>query len=174
MTPTNDRWRTAVHEAGHAVACVELGGRCSGLALFPTGGGLAGTQGLFGDKHAFMTASGHAAEILATEYSAPELPVVETAAPEPSIDTIGEPSWFSFNTARYEEQPERYETDQRTLALWSIAGREEDPDSWARRVRFAHHVADQIVKANATRIVRLAAELFVKNRLSRVEIETLI
>ena len=173
MTTPSDRWRTACHEAGHAVAGSELGGRISGLALTENGGGLAGIQGLTGDRHCFMTAAGPAAEYLAAEYDAPELPTAEPTPPEP-VTADDPPTRFAFNVARYGTHPEQYQTDDRVIAEWAISGRESEPESWAKRVAFAKHVASDIIEKNVGTVMRVATELYIRGRLTRVEIETLL
>ena len=172
MTSTNDRWVVAVHEAGHGVAGVELGGRCVGLALTSDGGGIAGVPDLHGDRHVFMVAAGPAAEYLATEYDAPELPVVEPTAPVEDTTDDFAAEWFEHAIAKSEKHPQFCVSDDRTIALWAITGREDDPDSWSRRVQFAKRIAGEIVEANVDKIVRVAEALFIRGRLSRDEVSS--
>ena len=176
MTATNDRWVVACHESAHAIAGHVLGGRLSGLAL-TANGGLAGVEGLHGDRHAFMTAAGPAAEHLASEHPAPELPVDDdehvgdrTATVADDLDSLR----MGLHVARFGSHPGEYPSDDRSLALWAITSHEDDPDSWARRIRFARHVADEIIVKNAGTVLRVATELFIRGRLSRVEIENLL
>ena len=173
MTTSSDRWRTAIHEAGHAIAGHELGGRCVGLALREDGG-LASVYDLHGSTFAYMVAAGPAAEYLATKHPAPEMPPADVITREPIDPADSEASRFEFAVARAAIQPTHYQSDARSIALWAITSHEDDPDSWSRRVRFARHVADEIVERNVDRIVRLASELFIRGRLSRVEIESLL
>src|SRR5690349_20593175 len=72
---TND-WRTAVHEAAHAVCAVAQNGRAHFAAV--DDGGVCSCECNSQDANAFMYAAGPEAEYLADEFSAPELVEVAT------------------------------------------------------------------------------------------------
>ena len=156
----NERWRIACHEAGHAVACLALGGQCNGVMLH-VDGGLAMVDGLYQDREAYMIASGPAAERLAEQCDAPmcePIPFNEVAA-NPPID--GDPMFSRWTTvADVSGVNGGSESDDRKLALWSIEGRESEPDTWVRRLKFARHISNQIIEANREAILRVARELF--------------
>lgn len=161
MRPTmNERWRIACHEAGHAVACLALGGQCSGVMLH-VDGGFAMVDGLYQDREAYAIASGPAAERLAEQFDAPmcePIPLAEVAA-NPPID--GDPIFSRWTSvADVSGVNGGSESDDRKLALWSIEGRESEPDTWVRRLKFARHISNQIIEANREAILRVARELF--------------
>jgi hypothetical protein len=170
---TNERWSTACHEAGHAVAGLALGGQCNGLLLHLDGGS-AFVVGLYQDREAYMIAAGKEAERLANEFDAPTcepIPLDEVASNPP---TEGDRTFAQWTTvANVPGVNNGSVSDDRSLALWAIGGRESEPDTWTRRLAIARHVADEIVEQNATAIVRIASALFQKGALTAPEIRSL-
>lgn len=171
---TDDQWRIAVHEAGHAVAALEFGGQCDGLVLLPEGGGLAGVEALGNGRDAYMIAAGPESERLAEEYDAPE-----AMRPSGELLTVNEiESTSIFRSAPYlaaqlakpENKRKSWVSDERHLALWAITGHEHDPESWARRLDFVRHVAREVVDRNVETIIRLARALYEAGSLSADEI----
>lgn len=164
------RWKTAIHESGHALAAIVLGGKCLGIVLYPDGGGQTHFTELLGDREAFAIAAGQAAERLAQSYAAPEcLPTAE-------IETVHlrESSPFlACQLSKGSDVHKEFVSDDRYIALWAIGGNESEPERWVARVAHAHRVAVQIVETNAAAIVRVAAELFVRGNLCRDEITEL-
>ena len=162
----DDRWFIAIHEAGHAVAGIALGGQVDGVVLM-FDGGLAHVRGLHCDRHAFMVASGPAAEYLSQQHAAPER-VAETPPPLPANAD------FQFAEICYfADRPgllKTFESDDRKIAQWAIDGRESEPESWAGRVQFCHHIAAKIVAENEACIVEIARQLFIHGRLTSDEV----
>jgi hypothetical protein len=185
LTPTNsetptmmpDRWRTACHEAGHAVAAVVLGGKCLGVVLYGDGG-QAQLDELLGNRNAFAVAAGPVAERLAEQFPAPATPPAETRVL--SVDEIealpvcASAPFLGCQLARTAQDRKGGDSDARSLALWAVTGNEDAPETWAKRVEFARRVADEIVQANAAAIIRVGESLFVYGSLSRDEINQLI
>lgn len=174
-TDRSDRWRTAIHEAAHAVAGLRLGGRVDGLLLVADGG-LAHCDELSPDNHAFMTAAGPNAERLADEYDAPDGPLAsykEIATNELPEGTSNDFAW-SCSFADVQGVSQTAKSDARTLAEWAITSHEHEPESWARRVTFAKRVAAELVDRNADAIARIAERLFIQGRLTGDEIKSLM
>lgn len=171
------RWRTSLHEAGHAVASIVFGGRALGVCLLSEGGGLCQSDELDRTRSAFMIASGAAAERLTAEYPVPDLKTDHTTV---TVDEIENLSVFSSaptlacQMVRSPDTRKHFDDDDRRLALWAIFGNESDPDSWARRVQFARHMAENLIERNALAIVRIATALFEKSSLSETEIKKLV
>lgn len=167
---TSDRWVTAVHEAGHAVAALELDGQCEGLVL-NVDGGLAHVTVPCPDREAYMIAAGPTAQELAGKNAAPELQGPEklgtTKALHPKEDFMFA---LSVELAEVPGSMRTLETDERRLAVWAIGGHESEPDSWARRIQFANYVAHKVVSANVEKIIRVAEQLFIHGHLSGDEV----
>jgi len=172
---TNERLRLSCHEAGHAIAAIELGGTCNGVILTNAGGQTI-VDGLYSDRAAFMYASGPAAEVLADRFEPPA--VNSFIAPDELSATItpGDTSVLAMlcSVADIEQLPRSAVSDERELALWSITGREDEPESWAGRVAFAKRVAAEIVSKNTQAILKVAGALYERGKLSREEIKTLL
>tara|TARA_R110002049_G_scaffold72490_7_gene187569 strand:- start:154450 stop:154998 length:549 start_codon:yes stop_codon:yes gene_type:complete len=174
MCDHSHRWRVAIHEAGHAIAALELGGETNGVILTAQSSGLALVDGLHGDCDAFMSAAGTAAEYLADQHTAPDEPI--TTPQQIAADDIPADSHRDFATAcSFADLPTPRSSipDDVRIARWAIAGRESDPDCWAGRVDFAKYVAEKIINANVDRIVAVASQLFIRGRLSGDEIQTI-
>jgi hypothetical protein len=171
----NERWRIACHEAGHVVAGVMLGGRVTGALIIATGG-QALVDGLYSDRFAFMIAAGPLSESLASSHEPPVCESVVNPEQLASTSVAGVERDLAIAScfADLEAIPRSALSDDRHLAEWAITGREDQPQSWARRVEFCHHVAGQIVDKNAGAIVRIAEQLFIRGRLSGQEITNLI
>jgi hypothetical protein len=172
---TNDRWRIACHEAGHCIAALELGGTCNG-AVLTAAGGQAFVDGLYADRQAFMVAAGPAAESIADRYEPPAAVSVVSPAElaSASLQDVDRDLATACSFADLESLPRSAASDSHKLALWSITGREEEPESWAGRVAFAKRVAAEIVNKNARAIVEIAKSLYVAGRLTGEEIKSLL
>lgn len=164
----NARWKTAVHEAGHAVACVILGGRCDGIGIEPEGGGYANCTELSPSFDAFTTAAGPEAEYLSAEIAPPDIPspsLSPVPLPSVGVDDLAHARSVLARAAFLRSPP-----DDVRLAEWAISGRADDPDCWAGRVRFARHTASKIVADHRDTILSVARELFARGVLSKSEI----
>lgn len=169
----DERWIVACHEAGHAVVALVLGGRCDGLALSADGeGGLAQCCELLGDRVAYVDAAGNAAEYLAKRNDAPELPIQRSQVAVDEI-TAELPMVLVMASERPVGHLRRYVSDERSIALWAIAGHEGNPESWAGRVARVHRTASEIVERNADQILAVARALYVAGKLNGDEIKSL-
>ncbi len=171
----NERWRTSIHEAGHAIASITLGGRCDGVLLNAVGG-LAICDDLTGDQFAFMAAAGPAGEILLQHHEAPEAAQAsyKEVAEEKMLEVAGKEFATVCMFADVEQPPSTQKSDDRHIAEWAIGGRETDPGCWARRVNLAKYVAGKIVAEHAAAIVRVAERLYVEGRVPGQQIEILM
>jgi hypothetical protein len=147
------RWKTCLHEAGHAVA-----GRLPlkrtikavvysddvGAAYLEIDGGIPRTF-----EEALAVAAGPAAESLADQYAAPQVqpaPALEAAYPEPSVPL----------KAQLRQSP----SDAVAIARWCIGGVEKQPDRWIRRYNWIHREARILVARHRQEIVEAAVDLF--------------
>lgn len=170
----SERWVAALHEAGHAVAVFQLGGRCEGIVVTGHGTGGCTFGGLLGDRAAFAVAAGQAAETLAGQHDPPPVDAIESPAELP-VDAAGLRCDFLVREANRQPGDRwTHPSDDQSLARWAIAGRESEPESWPRRVRFAKRVAAEIVERNAERILRVASELYRLGRLTGDDIDKLL
>lgn len=174
----SERWRFCLHESGHGVSAIALGGKCLGLVVFADGsGGLAQNTQLLPDREAYSIASGPAAETLETRFPAPEMAVSAcdvTTKNFVSLPIYSSSPGLAVQMARSEDNRGHFDSDDRCLALWAIGGHEDRPESWSGRVAFVKHVAAEIIERNAESIVRVATELFVRGSLCRDEITELL
>jgi hypothetical protein len=173
---SGERWRIACHESGHAVAAIELRGRCDGL-LIDADGGQAHINQLCGDRLAFAIAAGPAAEHLAGEHQAPDVepaPLASVVSEQPSLLSVDRDFALACQMADVPGIGRRSPSDSRFIAEWAIGGREDAPELWAGRVAFAKRVASQIVEKNGSQIVALASALFIRGRLTGAEIVNLL
>ncbi|MDZ4686691.1 MAG: M50 family metallopeptidase [Planctomycetaceae bacterium] len=170
---TSDRWKTSVHEAGHAVAAVVMGGRCAGLVLVDDGG-LAQNYELLGAREAYAIAAGPAAERLVEQHPAPTTSPAKskvlTVDEIEALSVFGTAPFLACQLGRAADNRRHFDSDERTLALWAITGREDTPGSWATMLEHANRVAAEIIARNSTAVVRIAAALFVAGSLSEDEI----
>lgn len=170
----NERWQTACHEAGHAIASIVLGGKAHGVVLFPGGGGQAQIDELLADRLAYSIAAGPAAERLAKEHPAPtESPVESILLSVDEVEALpvfASAPYIACQMARSHEDRKNSATDAQILAHWAIRGCEDVPEAWAGRVAHAHRMAAEIVRRNAESIVRVARALFVAGSLSEIQI----
>lgn len=171
---TGERWTAAIHEAAHAVAAIELGGRVEGLVVTTHGTGGCTFDRLLADRAAFAVAAGSIAEHLAGQHTPPPVDAVE---PVVELPAGASGRGFDFLSREANRQPGdrwTHPSDDQSLARWAIGGREDDPESWAGRVAFAKRVATQIVERNADRIVLVATELYRHGRLTEIDINNLL
>ncbi|KLU02968.1 hypothetical protein RISK_004938 [Rhodopirellula islandica] len=164
---TDHRWETAIHEAGHAVAAIVLGGKCTHAELTLDSGHVLLDE-LSPDDRAFAVSAGPAAEFLAGLHEPPPRPMGEMGQgsvdlghlPEPhtSPETPAkEPSWFS-------------PPDDVKVARWAIEGCEKEPERWASRVYFARHIAHKIIEDHRDEILTLASRLYLAGQLDQAEV----
>jgi hypothetical protein len=149
------RWRTCLHEAGHAVAGqILLGGTTRAVVLRDH----CGAAYLGGDERApvsfervLAVAVGAAAELLAARHAPPEAvpgPALEVAYPEP-VAALREEVW---------ESP----ADATTIARWCIAGVEERPERSVGRFHWIHREARLFVARHRREITQSAAGLYAR------------
>lgn len=147
------RWRTCLHEAGHAVVGRALLGHTTRAAVFDDGWGVADVGDGGGvpvsDESAFAVAAGPAAESLAEDYPHPQ-----TAASQPL--EIRYPATSVCVKARAEAAM----TDDVALARWCIAGFESRPLRWSRRYDWVYEQADALIARHEVEIVAVATSLF--------------
>lgn len=169
-----NRWQVALHESGHAVSTIVMGGRCDGVALLDDTSGLCQSSELLGDREAFCIASGPAAEILAEEYPAPNCTPAEsrtlTVDEIESLPICKTAPFLATQLARTESDRTDGPSDDRRIALWAISSHEDQPELWARRVVRAHRIAADIVQRNATAIAAVATELYMRGSLCGPEV----
>ena len=173
-------WKLAIHEAGHGVIAIVLGGQCTGVAIYGGGGG-ARLDGLdhhdelgtlFSRRHAIATAAGPAAEVLADRFPVP----TETPAAHRKLtidEFLANPddvrNLIADNQARPDE--DRFlVSDDRKIAEWAIGGNEQFPETWAGRVADVHRAAAELVEQNAEAIARLATALYVRGSLDEDQV----
>jgi len=162
------RWKTALHEAGHACAALALGGTCARLAICPDGHGMAFIDGLLPFDHAITLAAGAAAEGALGDEPAPPGPEPQSVharreAYHPPAEEL------SSLAARFPRATAV--SDERAVAQFSISGLEhEPPERWAQRYYTIHAVASQVVEDHRQQILRLARELFRRGELHEHEI----
>ena len=167
-------WRTSLHESGHGIASLALGGTCEGLVMFDDGAGIAQIGELLPNQEAYSIAAGPAAESLASDFPIPNVESAKTGVL--TVDEIETLPLFATapalacQLARTSDDRRPGDSDNRRLALWAIAGCEDEPGRWAERVAFAHRIAGEIVRNNAQAIAAVAAELFSKGSLSGSEV----
>lgn len=175
LTPQSKsaRWKTALHEAGHAVACIAMGGRCDGVVILPENAGLAATSELLGDREVFVVAAGPAAESLVDRFGVPSMITQQPALLEiERLPVFQSEPLLASQMAHATNH--RFDSDDRGLALWAITGHEDAPESWAPRVEHAKRVATEIVEKHADTIARVASLLFACGSLAREEITNLM
>ena len=169
---TNDRWQTALHEAGHGVAAIVLHGQCRGLALYVDGGGLAAFDGLNGNPLAYAIAAGPAAERLAERIPMPtETPAELKLLTVDELESLPICATAPFLAAQMAREVRKgSDSDDVSLANWAIAGAASSPGSWAGKVAHAHRMAKMIVTRHTDAIVRVATKLLLTGSLSEAEI----
>ncbi|HUP82409.1 MAG TPA: hypothetical protein VM260_27900 [Pirellula sp.] len=169
---TNNYWLVSCHESGHAIGSIVMGGRCDGL-LLSADGGQAHCLDLIGDRNAFMVACGPAAESLSEKFDAPECtPVPFEAIANNPPETASRDFALWCGVADISGINRKCVSDSRVLALWAIE-REDEPESWARRIEFVHRVAAEIVDKNMAKILRIARALYQRGVLTGTEIKQL-
>ena len=147
------RWRTCLHEAGHAVAGRVLLGDVARAVVFGDGCGAAylrsdaSSHASF--EQALAIATGPAAEMLASRYTPPN------GAPARALEAAyGEPAAALRKGLR--ESP----TDADAIARWCIAGVEDQPERWVNRFHWIHREARLFVAEHQDQIVETAAALY--------------
>ena len=173
-----ERWRFCLHESGHGLSAIVLGGRCLGLVIFDDGtGGLSQADELLGNREAYSIAAGPAAEILASRFPVPEVAVIANCINVDNLETsplFASSPMLACQMARTPDTRKHFDSDDRALALWAIDGNESEPERWASRVALARRIASEIVERHADAIVRVATALFASGSLCRDEITELL
>jgi len=153
---TASRWRTCLHEAGHAVVGRVLLGHTTRAAVFEDGWGVADVGDGGGvptsPEAAITVAAGPAAEALADRFPPPEAAQVQ---PSPPLE------------ARYPDRAASLKADLRTtmlddvaIARWCIAGFESRPLRWTRQYEWVYQQADALIRRRRREIVSVAKRLF--------------
>lgn len=167
---SESRWETALHEAGHCVAALALGGECRGAVVLPDGGGYAQPIVLDSTQHAYAIAAGAVAEDLAKQHPAPDVEIGSRWLTDDEIEALPISQSAPLLARRLGSNPRNSDSDERTLALWAIQGRERFPHEWVSRIEHAKTMAAAIVRRNADAVVRVARALFIAGSLSEQEI----
>ena len=166
----SDRWATSIHEAGHAVAAIALGGQCTQVTLQPDTSGMAFIQDLLYSDDVVATAAGPVAEKLLADTPAPEqVPTPESFDVRPSIADLTPAEKLEHIAAKY--PPISTPSDARVVAEFCIRGVEDDSARWIERHQFILHRAEVVVRNHADKILRVARELFARGILTENEIE---
>ena len=147
------RWRTCLHEAGHAVAGRLLLKRTIKAVMYADDVGAAYLE-IDGAiprtfEEALAVAAGPAAESLAEQYAPPQ------AQPAPALEAA-----YPESTAPLEAQLRQSPPDAAAIARWCIGGVEEQPERWVRRFHWIHREALILVARHQQEIVQVATGLF--------------
>lgn len=150
-----ERWRTCLHEAGHAVAALGLLGAERAGAVIWRGGGAADVGGDDGAdppsfRSAVVAAAGRHAERLAIECPAPRS---RPAKLERRPDT-------ARTMARLSSEAAAALSDDDAIRAWSMAGPGLDWRQWRRRLVTTHWAARQFVREHQVAIIETARELY--------------
>lgn len=157
----NNRWATALHEAGHAAAGLALGVAVFRVSLNAQDGGLCWHDFTSSSKDAYLVAAGPIAQKLLADFPPPQ-----------EREQSSEPKSFAELPPHIAEKVRRYYaendgtfgkdavSDERQLALYAIEDCEDEPERWAYRIRIANQVATTIVNAHREQIIRIATLLF--------------
>ena len=169
-TDDQDRWEICIHEAGHVVAAIVLGGKCSRVVA-TSDGGVAHSLKLCPTDHAFVVASGPMADELLSSTPAPQLKIEDLpVSAESSNDLDAEPAnQVEAIAALGAPGP----SDDQQLAEWAISNYPGDPERWAPRVYWAREIARRIVSDHREKIIDVATELYRKHVLKGTEIEAM-
>ena len=130
------RWKTCLHEAGHAVAGRHLLKRTTRAAVFGNGAGVADLGG------------GNDVPVSFREVKAAAAVPLETAYPQ--------------NAGRLAAGVAKMMPDETAIARWCIQGRESQPRLWSRRHRWVYSAAAEFVSEYQREIVAVAAQLYEK------------
>ncbi len=151
--PTVRRWKTCVHEAGHAVAGRVMLKRTVKAAVYDAHHGAAylgrddATPRTF--EEALAVAAGQAAEVLADGHAPPQ------ESPPPPL-TMTYPEAVAPLMAQLRQSPR----DSVSLARWCIRGIEDQPERWTKRFYWIRHEADLFVARHREEIVAIASQLY--------------
>lgn len=147
------RWKTCLHEAGHAVAGRVLLKRSATAVVYDDDRGAAylGNDGQIPRtfEDALVIAAGPEAEALADLYAPPP-------TPPPAPLTVTHPR----GTAPLIAQMRESLPDAVVIARWCIRGIENQPDRWAKRHCWIHREAQFFVGRHQQEIVEVAKQLF--------------
>lgn len=163
-----NRWITAIHEAGHAVAGFVLTRTRVVMTLHEDGGAAWPLQDMPPTDRAIMTAAGPLAEALAARHAPPEVPLtVAAASPSmpPSLPTI-ESLGTSETAAELKSDLARSPSDHVAIARWCIEGIETQPERWAQRHAWLQTLAARLVRDHEQQIVEAARVLYLRGVVS--------
>lgn len=150
------RWKTCLHEAGHAVAGHWLLKRRVKAAVYEADVGEAyldieaAVPRTF--EEALSVAAGPAAEELADDMTPPQ-----ASPPAPAL-TVTHAEAVAPLVAQLRQSPR----DAVALALWCIRGIEGEPERWAKRFYWIRREAGLFVACHRQEIVAVAAELYAR------------
>ena len=151
--PAVRRWKTSLHEAGHAVAGRVAMKRTVRAAVYEAGIGAAyldieSVPRTF--EEALAVAAGPAAEALAENHMPPQ-----ASPPPPPLTTT-----HAYAVAPLVAQLRWSPRDAVAIARWCIRGIEDQPDRWAKRFYWIRREADIFVARHRQEIVDVAADLY--------------
>ncbi|MBK9118004.1 MAG: hypothetical protein IPM18_00125 [Phycisphaerales bacterium] len=162
----SERWRIAVHEAGHAVAAYRLGAWPGLVAITGPSTGLAvSAMDGPGWAVAVVAAAGPAAERFAAEYAAPRrepLPAARTA----------DVATRQVAMVRAAFPPESLVDDGATIGAWAAAAR--DGAGRLSRLCAVHAAARLLVMLHAAQVLAVARAVFARGVVAGAELERLL
>ncbi len=184
------RWRTSLHEGGHAIAAEVLGAVARDAVMLLEGdhmrnfhdpcnlyaaNGCATYGATVGEfPTAIIAAAGHAAESLADAYPPPPMP-------ETTLNDEEETPAESPRTPEHTAAVEGMRVDQlrilhddMVIALYAINKDLQHPDVWAPAVARVRGEAASIVKQYADTVVRVATTLFLQGYITPEEMRVLL
>jgi hypothetical protein len=153
------RWRIALHEAGHLVTwrAGNIWDTACSAVVRETGGYASPPAGLIDAAYAVGTAAGAYAEKL--RFPVPEVePIARplSAADGATAETIRAHAAADITFQRVQRGPD----DARCLAPFCTKANPSDPADWKRMFDHFHKSARDLVRANAEEIRRVATMLF--------------
>ncbi len=148
------RWKTCLHEAGHAVAGRRLLKRTVTAAVYEDDMGAAylGAEDAIPRtfEEALSIAAGPAAEALADVHAVPQV-----SPPAPAL-TVTYPESATPLVAQLRQSP----PDHVAIARWCIGGVENQTERWANRFHWIHREAELFVARHQQEIVDAAEGLY--------------
>jgi len=159
LDDSKDRWRVALHEAGHCCVSLALGGNCTGLAIFEDGHGVASLGGLSPFDNAIALAAGAVAEELVVSHdpASPD-PFLRPAPTRNENCDMAMPAALADLAACFplaEATP-----DAVKIAQYCIGGLEDEPERWADRYYFVRETARRVVADHTRQILAVARSLY--------------
>jgi len=166
----NERWQTALHEAGHCVVATAIGGTCLSVAIWPDGGGMADLAGLTLFGTAITSAAAEAAIKLLADEPPPPDPDPATPYARPGISDLTPSEELQILATRF--PTDAGISDDRAIALYCVEGVEhEGPERWVDRYYMVHARARRVVSDHREKILSVALALFARGVLRAPDIE---